>query len=145
LARCRLVTGDRAGVLGAFEGVPLSSSSHDDAQVARIERLVTPGNGHGPRLDELRAAATTLQSLKLDPARRAGLTVEVLSAALALVQNGHGPVAGGEMLLGVELAERDLRTGIERGYRALGHLAEDADERVRLVDRANDVRPRTWT
>jgi serine/threonine-protein kinase PknG len=145
LARCHLANGDRAGALEALAGVPPSSSSHDDAQVAQIERLVTPDDGHPPRLDELRAAATTLQSLSLDPARRAGLTVDVLSAALVLVQNGPAPAIGEGDLLGVGLAERDLREGIERSYRTLGHLAEDADERIRLVDKANAVRPRTWT
>jgi serine/threonine-protein kinase PknG len=145
LARCRLATGDRAGALAAYAGVPPSSSSHDDAQVARIEQLVASVNGRAPRIDELRAAAATLQSLSLDPARRASLTVDLLLSALTLVE--HGPVRPGpdDELLGVALAERDLRAGIERGYRTLGHLAESADDRVRLVDQANAIRPRTWT
>jgi serine/threonine-protein kinase PknG len=142
LARCRLATGDRVGALEAYDRVPPSSSSHDDAQVAKVRRLVATDDGHVAQLDELHAAAATLQSLSLDPERRAGLSVQLLVAALALV-DGAGTIPG-DALLGVDLTERDLRAGIERGYRTLAHLTEDADERIRLVDSANAVRPRTW-
>ncbi|HKE79969.1 MAG TPA: tetratricopeptide repeat protein [Solirubrobacteraceae bacterium] len=142
LARCRLRTGDRGGALDAYAAVPASSSAHDDAQVAKVQQLAATNDGSPPKLADLRTAEATLQSLSLDPERRAGLTVQVLNAALALVGNGTAP---DEQLLGVALTERDLRSGIERGYRTLAHHTEDAGERIRLVDRANAVRPRTWT
>jgi serine/threonine-protein kinase PknG len=145
LARCRLATGDRAGALAAYDAVPASSSAHDDAQVARVQRLVATDDGHVPELDELRAAAATLQSLSLDPERRASLRVQLLVAALAFTDSGGAGAAPGDALLGVPLTERDLRAGIEHGYRTLAHMTEDSDERIRLVDRANSVRPRTWT
>jgi serine/threonine-protein kinase PknG len=145
LARCRLAIGDRDGALEAYDRVPPSSSSHDDAQVAKVQELVTTTGGRVPQPEELRTAAATLQALSLDPERRARLGVELLLAALALVERDGADVAPGEALLGVGLAERDLRAGIERGYRTLAHLAEEDDERIRLVDWANAVRPRTWT
>ncbi|MCW2939163.1 MAG: Serine/threonine protein kinase, partial [Actinomycetia bacterium] len=46
-------------------------------------------------------------------------------------------------VLGLPLAERELRFGLERSFRALARLAPRARERVVLVDRANSVRPRT--
>jgi serine/threonine-protein kinase PknG len=55
--------------------------------------------------------------------------------------NGSG--VGGVVVLGYELTERSLRTGLERAYRSLARSAETADERIWLVDRANMVRPRT--
>jgi serine/threonine-protein kinase PknG len=145
LARCRLAAGDRRGALEAYDRVLPSSSSHDDAQVAKVEELAKLAGGRRPQLDELRGAAATLQSLSLDPERRARLGVELLLAALPIVEDDGDGAVPGETLLGVGLDERDLRTGIERGYRTLAHLAEDADERIRLVDWANAVRPRTWT
>jgi serine/threonine-protein kinase PknG len=36
-----------------------------------------------------------------------------------------------------------VRIGLERAYRALAHLTENASDRIALVDRANSVRPRT--
>jgi len=144
LARCRLANGDGPGALAAYDAVPPSSSSHDDAQVAKVQRLVATDDGRVPALDELHAAAATLRSLSLDPERRAHLNVQLLLAALALVDHGGAATTAGDKVLGVELTERDLRAGIERGYRTLAHLTEDADERIRLVDWANAVRPRTW-
>jgi serine/threonine-protein kinase PknG len=145
LARCRLRTGDRAGALEAYDRVPASSSSHDDAQIAKVERLASVTPRRPARLDDVRAAASTLQSLSLDPERRAGLAVQVLQAALSAVTDGGAAPAAGETVLGVGLAEPDLRRGIEAGYRTLAHHSDDAGERIRLVDRANAMRPRTWT
>jgi serine/threonine-protein kinase PknG len=145
LARCRVKTGDRTGALEAYDRVPASSSSHDDAQIAKVERLSSLSPGRPARLDDARAAATTLQSLTLDPERRAGLRVQVLQAALSAVTDGGAAPAAGETLLGVTLDEPALRHGIEDGYRTLAHHSAEAGERIRLVDRANAVRPRTWT
>jgi serine/threonine-protein kinase PknG len=145
LARCRLATGDRAGALAAYDGVPASSISYDDAQLAKIGAIVHDGDGHGPELDDLRVAALSLESMTLGPERRAGLSVQLLQSALGIVQRGGVTPTQGDKLLGVGIEERELRAGIERGYRTLAHLSEDADERIRLVDQANAVRPRTWT
>ena len=46
---------------------------------------------------------------------------------------------------GRALTDGDLRRGLERTYRALAAVAPTAAERIRLVDEANRVRPRTWT
>ncbi len=46
-------------------------------------------------------------------------------------------------ILGQRPVERELRLGLERTYRALAHLANRADDRIALVERANSVRPRT--
>jgi hypothetical protein len=39
--------------------------------------------------------------------------------------------------------ERDVRARLEAAYRDLARLAHDEAERIRLVDLANQVRPRT--
>jgi serine/threonine-protein kinase PknG len=53
-------------------------------------------------------------------------------------------VAGSGRVLGHELSEYALRLGLERAYRALAKLARDDATRVRWVDQANRIRPRTW-
>ena len=138
LARCRLACGDRAGALAAYERVPDSASAHDQAQIARIGCLLGDGCGRS----ELAAAAAAIDALDGDGEQRAQLTAELLRAALALVvRDGGDPAA---TVAGCALDEQQLRLGLERTYRALAAVAPSADERIRLVDEANRVRPRTW-
>jgi serine/threonine-protein kinase PknG len=144
LARCRLEAHDRAGALAAYERVPDSSSGYIDAQTARI-RCLSAGNGVAePALEELLAAGSALEALPLDEVRHARLTGDVLDTALRLTLAGKAFDDGRVRLLGVRLAERDLRLGLERSYRELARHAASRAERIALVDHANRVRPRTW-
>jgi serine/threonine-protein kinase PknG len=95
---------------------------------------VTPG--------DLREAADRLDRLTLDAARREYLRSEILRTALDAVTAGQ--TAGNDRLLGCEPAEYPLRSGLEQSYRALARMAPDQAQRIALVDRANEVRPRTW-
>ena len=72
------------------------------------------------------------------------MTTELLETALRLSATGAAMDDGRTTLAGCRLAERDLRLGLERSYRALARRAERRDERIRLVDAANRTRPRTW-
>ena len=139
LARCRLACGDRAGALAAYERVPDSASAHDQAQIARIGCLLGDGCGRS----ELAAAAAAIDALDVEGEQRAQLTAELLRAALELVVRDGGDPA--ITVAGCALDEQQLRLGLERTYRALAAVAASADERIRLVDEANRVRPRTWT
>jgi serine/threonine-protein kinase PknG len=159
LARCRLEVGDRAGALAAYDRVPDSSSAYLEAQTARIHRLVThpyaangsgngaAGDGAGGNLatDELLTAGAILAALPIRGGERTRLEAELLEAALALVQRGSTFGDEQASLLGYRLLERDLRLGVERSYRELARWAATSSERIQLVDRANQVRPRTWT
>jgi serine/threonine-protein kinase PknG len=145
LARCRLATGERAAALDAYERVPESSSSYVDAQIARINCLIGQDGSRGPALSELQAAGTALEALTLDAKQRAQITVRLLQAALRLLDDVGVAPQPNLRLAGCALAERDLRVGLERSYRELARLAGGGGERIRLVDWANQVRPRTWT
>jgi serine/threonine-protein kinase PknG len=50
---------------------------------------------------------------------------------------------GSPRFLGEALREHDIRLGLERAYRTLASLEPDPQERYRLVDLANSVRPQT--
>ncbi|HET8680652.1 MAG TPA: tetratricopeptide repeat protein [Micromonosporaceae bacterium] len=145
LARIRLAAGDRAGALAVLDQVPDSSSLHIAAQVAAV-RASLPRRTHLVRSDDLLHAAGRLERLSLDVERRTRLAVEMLEAALAWVTTTRLPshrLPPGARVLGHELSERGLRFGLEKAYRAMAQLARDPDTRIRLVDRANAVRPRT--
>jgi serine/threonine-protein kinase PknG len=145
LARCRLAMGDRDGALAAYERVPDSSSAYVEAQTTRIRCLGALGSASDPTFDDLLTAGSILESLQLEGEQRVRLAGELLETALRLAQNGAAPASRGASLLGHKLVERDLRLGVERSYRTLARGAASRGERIRLVDRANQMRPRTWT
>ncbi|MGF1597506.1 MAG: tetratricopeptide repeat protein [Acidimicrobiales bacterium] len=142
LARCRLQQGDPRGVVDAYNRVPPSSAAHAEAQVASARALVSGGPGGRPTVAELQAASATIERLQLDAAERATLSADVYERALAGLSDGSIP-ADSTTMLGYELNERALRRGLEKAYRELARYAHDDGERIRLIDRANVVRPRS--
>jgi len=125
--------------------VPETSSAYLDAQIARIETLTAGDWDRLSTLADLRSATAAIAELELDAAQRARLTSEALTAALRLLDGDRSEPDPGILLAGVPFTERDLRFGLEKAYRLRARLTEDAGERIGLVDRANHVRPRTWT
>jgi serine/threonine-protein kinase PknG len=143
LARVRLAVGDRERAVEALERVPAASSTHVAARIAAVRALAsTVGVSAGPPTPvQAERASTILDSLYLDPRRRALLACELYEAGLAAVADGaRAPSA---RVLGRPLAETPMREGLEATYRELARLAATPRERIELVDRANQVRPRT--
>jgi serine/threonine-protein kinase PknG len=149
-ARACLALGDRPAAIAAVAAVPDTSSYHAAAQIAAVRLLIAGRTGVSAA--DVRQADGRLVRLSLDDLRRQQLTVEILHAALEWVADGRpagaragGPADNGGAILGYEPNERALRFGLERGYRALAGLTQDAARRVELVDMANSIRPRTLT
>ncbi|HMH90798.1 MAG TPA: tetratricopeptide repeat protein [Streptosporangiaceae bacterium] len=143
LARVRLAAGDRPGAIAAVAAVPPTSSHYLAAQIAAVRiQLARPDGQAGLTPGDLLAAGARLDQLTLDAGRLQQLTAEVLQTALGTALAGQA--VGSGRLLGCELTERALRFGLERSYRALARLAPDQGRRIELVDRANEIRPRTW-
>jgi serine/threonine-protein kinase PknG len=144
LARARLRADDRAGAVSALAAVPDSSSQYLAAQIAAVRIQVAAGGRLAPvSAQDLDTAARRLGRLQLDAGRQLLLTAEVLRAAVDCA--AASGLAGSGQILGCEPTERSLRFGLEKAYRAQARLAPDSRRRVELVDRANDVRPRTWS
>jgi serine/threonine-protein kinase PknG len=68
--------------------------------------------------------------------------VELLTTALSLLVSRAVHPDSRVKVHGCGLQEADLRRGLEQAYRDLARLATGR-EKVRLVDRANQVRPVT--
>jgi serine/threonine-protein kinase PknG len=83
----------------------------------------------------------SVEGVRLDARDRSGLTAEVLGTALEIVlRSGPDP----DVRIGGHAAEEAaLRDGLESAYRDLASTATSREEKVALVDRANDVR--RWT
>jgi serine/threonine-protein kinase PknG len=141
LARVRLAAADRAGAVEVLTMVPETSSHYIAAQVAAVRARISVSDPADLSAADLADAGSRLQRLQLDAAVRHVVTTEVLRAGLTAVLSGMG--AGNGRLLDCDLTETGLRHGIERGYRALARLAATRQDRFALVDRANEVRPRT--
>jgi hypothetical protein len=62
----------------------------------------------------------------------------VFSSALASAAQGATGQVGG-----VPMDERSLRLAIEHELRQRAKLTDDRTERIRLIDEANAIRPRT--
>jgi serine/threonine-protein kinase PknG len=151
-ARVELARGNPALAVQVLDSVPPSSMHFIQAQVAAITARVSGngngnGNGQSAPVDVIEAGQR-LEALGLDAERREQMEAQVLEAALTwtLADAGGwppGPAGWDGKILGQRPTERELRLGLERTYRALAHLAKQADDRIALVERANSVRPRT--
>jgi serine/threonine-protein kinase PknG len=138
LARIRRSRGDLDGALAALDLVPSTSRGYVEARRQRATLLAASGRG----LPALSDALGSIDSVTIDPLDRARLRAEVLDAALTTVLD-KGPQEK-VLIDGVPATQRPLRDAVERAYRDLAALTSTHDERVRLVDRANTVRNRTW-
>ena len=96
-----------------------------------------------PSAAELADAGAAIEALNLDAEQQVRLTRDLLESALGLLTDGRLASDESVTLAGVALEEEPVRRGLEGAYRALARVAENESERLKLVDRANDVRPRT--
>jgi serine/threonine-protein kinase PknG len=141
LARVRLAQGNMTGAVEAYGRVPPTSSLHTQAQLA-LARALIRGGGPVPTVNDLSGASAVLDRLSLPDEQRAELTIELLEAALSLLASGAAPEAGDVQLLSRPLREIPVRLALEQAYRDLAWVAV-GDDKIRLVDRANQVRPVT--
>ncbi|MFB7476567.1 tetratricopeptide repeat protein [Kitasatospora sp. NPDC056184] len=150
LARVRLAGDDRTGAVAVLESVPATSSQYTAARIAAVRARLRERPATDPLGADLGASSEQLTALRLDDRRREELAVEVLGAALGWVTagspggTGPGRTTGEVSVLGRPAVERELRFALEQSYRVLARLADRADTRIEMVERANRARPRTW-
>jgi serine/threonine-protein kinase PknG len=142
VARQRVRAGDRAGAVSALDEVPSDSAHFTPAAATAVEILL---DGLTPEsLDEqtLLDAGKRASELNLESAtKRATIQLRVLGAALGWLRAGRKTTA--RRLLGAQFDEASIRHGMERAYRELAHEMTGVWERIALVEKANEIRPRT--
>ncbi len=150
LARCRLMQGNRTAAVEALQQVPATSNLYTRAKVEIARILVDrqlpvainiPKHPQ-PSLTELKSATETVESLTLEGIERHRLDRQVLETALTLLTSKAITAQNNVSILGQPLQEVKLRQGLEKVLRSMAHLAT-GDEKINLVDEANQVRPRT--
>lgn len=141
LARCLLATSDRHGAVAALERVPQSSSLFARSRV-EVTRTLINTKVANPSSQELKDAGNAIEAIALEGMERYRLTKQVLETALTLVTTQALAPSTSLTLLGKPLAEIHLREGLEKALRSMAHLAT-GEEKIRLVDEANRIRPKT--
>lgn len=141
LARCLCATGDRKGAVAALERVSQTSNLFTRSRV-EVARTLINAERSAPGTTELKEASVAIEALTLEGMDRYRLTKQVLETALNLVTSKSLSPASSVAILGQPLEELYLRKGLEKALRDMAHLAI-GDEKIRLVDEANRVRPRT--
>lgn len=141
LARCLCATGDRKGAVAALERVPQTSNLFTRSRV-EVARTLIDTERSAPGTTELKEASVAIEALTLEGMDRYRLTKQVLETALNLVTSQALSPASSIAILGQPLEELYLRKGLEKALRDMAHLVT-GEEKIRLVDEANRVRPRT--
>lgn len=141
LARCLCATGDRKGAVAALERVPQTSNLFTRSRV-EVARTLINTERSAPGAKELKDASAAIEAIAIEGMDRYRLTKQVLETALHLVTSQALSPASSIAILGQPLEELYLRKGLEKSLRAMAHLTT-GDEKIRLVDEANRVRPRT--
>ncbi len=141
LARCRGEAGDRRGSVTALSRIPPVSSMHACSRVEAARALIRNGRT-APGVEDLGSASAALEALSLDGMERYRLVRQVLEVALQVVTARGARPKHDALILGQPFKEFHIRRGLEECLRAMAHLSH-GDEKIRLVDEANRVRPRT--
>ncbi|HEX4230006.1 MAG TPA: tetratricopeptide repeat protein [Bryobacteraceae bacterium] len=154
LARCYNTKGDRHSAVKALERISPGSALYPRARVESARILIGYGrNGNNgangrppasirPALTDLAEASSLCESLTLEGAGRHILNQQVLRAALDMLTSKRVAPNSSVKVLGRPLQETRVREALERNLRTLARMA-NGEERIRLVDEANRIRP--WT
>jgi len=141
LARVNNAKGDRQGAVEALKRTGQSSSLFTRAQIEIARTLINQEHSK-PAVQELQLASSAIETITLEGMERYRLTQQVLETTLNLLTSKAINTNSGLTILGETLEEKKLRQGLEKTYRAMAHLAT-GEEKIRLVDEANKIRPRS--
>jgi serine/threonine-protein kinase PknG len=141
LSRCLLNKGDRNGAVQALDRVPQNSGLYLRSRVAAAQALISV-NGTVPVAADLGRASVLTEGLGPNGLSRIQLSSQIMHTALELMCQRKLSPNGSIRVLGCKLTEKDLRLGLERTLRSMAQLVT-GNERIRLIDQANTVRPRT--
>ena len=142
LARCLSAKKERSSAVLALERIPQSSSLFARSRVEITRTLISQESGF-PSDKDLQTAANAIESLSLEGLEKYHLTKQILETALNLLKSRVITPTPKLKILGQSLREEDIRKGIEKALRDMARLTA-GDEKIRLVDEANKIRPRTW-
>jgi serine/threonine-protein kinase PknG len=143
LSRCLLAKGDRSGAVKALDRVPQSAGQYLRSRITTARTLICADHAP-PGATELAQASALVDTLGLDTMSRNELSSSILSTALILLTKKQVKADSTVKIFGEPLQELRMRFGLEKSFRSMAQIAT-GEARVKLIDRANAVRPRTLT
>ena len=145
LARCLARAHDRRAAVTALTRIPTSSALFSRSRIQAAHTLVRrQDQANGPALEDLAQASTLAQSLTLGDVNKYLLESHILTAAVDELRTRKLTPAAGTAIFGQPADESHLRAGLEATLRQQARFAT-AEQRIALIDRANEVRTRTLT
>ena len=141
LARCLERMGDRSAAVAALNRIPSSSALWLRSRV-QAAMILARDTQVAPRLEDLVSASQVAQGLTLTGLNKVMLSSAILNAAVAQVQTNAIKANPAASICGAPVDEARLRSSLEANLREMARYSAP-DERIRLVDQANQVRPRT--
>ncbi len=141
LARCLERGHDRAAAVAALKVVPSSSALWLRSRV-QAARMLVRSDQVAPRLEDLTAASSISDELTLTGLNKATLTSQVLLATVEQMASRAVVATPAAKICGAPVEEDRMRLALEQTLREMARYVAP-EERVRLVDQANQVRPRS--
>jgi serine/threonine-protein kinase PknG len=141
LSRCLKNKKDIAGASEALNRIPANHSLYTQSRIVLAKVLMQDENALTEQV--LQQLSQTLSAVTAKGGIVHQLTAKVLNSAVNMIRSKKLQENKTYNLLGYNLEERTLRLGAEAEYRKAAHYAASLEEKVRLVDMANAVRPIT--
>jgi serine/threonine-protein kinase PknG len=150
LARCRLAAqtitaDDHKNAVQALNRIPATSALYAAAQMAAVRILISdlPNKiSPPPTSDDLKQASEIYAALGVDNQAAHLLAADILLKAAQEFGEPQSQTKG-LTLLGCAANPRDLKLGAEKSLRRAARFTTDPASLTALIDRANQVRPRT--
>ena len=110
-----------------------------------MARVMIDLHGGASSMDELCSASSVIDAMAAEGRDVFELRAELFESALRLLAGQNIQRQEAVRLLGRSLDEASLRRGLEESLRFLARLEPHRPRQVALIDRANRIRPITWT
>lgn len=139
LARCLVKKGDIEAASDVLSQVPQSHSMYTQARITLAKILMEDES----KINEgvLAKISDTIESLSYEGEVLHVLGGKLLATAVKLLSTGVVSQNVNRKIIGHSFDEKAMRTGAEAEYRKAAKLAQSFDEKVELVNMANEVRP----
>jgi len=143
-ARCHMALqskelGQRDAAVSALNQILPTSSLYVRSQAQAIQTWANDDHT-SPNVQDLVAASHIMDQLSLQGLERYQLMYTLFNNALQIVQKNPQMATNTMKVMNRPLTKSEMQMGLESVLRSMAHLSE-GDEKIRLVDEANRVRP----
>jgi serine/threonine-protein kinase PknG len=141
LSRCFMKMKDIKGAADALNLIPVSHSIHSESRIALAKVLMSDENSLTEEI--LEQLSKTIASITAEGGIVHQLTAKALNSAVNMITLKKLKENNAAKLFGYSLSEYQIRLGAEAEYRKAARYAATPEEKIKLINLANSVRPVT--